>query len=423
MAAGIARSTASALLIAVAGVLVPVSVVTVWVQDIVLDSSRYVATVSPLATDKAIQDAAVYRVRQALVIRRNSKEVTADIAAWMRDKGLPPNAVDVVQGLSPKLDAAVDRTVDVLATRFVHSEDFAAVWTGANRTAHAAVVHALTGKGHGAVGFSDDTVTLDVGRAVARVKKQLENAGMVPASQIPKVDRQMVLFRSEHLPALRSGVRLLDMAGTWLPTVTAVVASAGVLLARRRRRALAVTAGGTALACLAFVVALAVARTVYLDHLPRRVLSPAAGAAVFDTLLRFPWATLRTALALSGVIAVGAYLAGPGRLPGALRGAVDRAADAAARWSGARGGRVGGWFAAHRRWSALTALLLTAVTFTVWERPTVRTVLLLALTLSAALGVIALLAATGRGEEAPRPAARSRRKRRAGAAASGRRRP
>ncbi|MER6418232.1 hypothetical protein [Streptomyces sp. NPDC001137] len=39
----------------------------------------------------------------------------------------------------------------------------------ATRTAHSAVVHALTGQGGGAVGVGDGTVTLDVGTAVDQV--------------------------------------------------------------------------------------------------------------------------------------------------------------------------------------------------------------------------------------------------------------
>ncbi|MGW3031903.1 hypothetical protein ACWDCB_11805 [Streptomyces sp. NPDC001178] len=39
----------------------------------------------------------------------------------------------------------------------------------ANRTAHNAVVHALTGQGRGAVGVGDGTVALDVGTAVDQV--------------------------------------------------------------------------------------------------------------------------------------------------------------------------------------------------------------------------------------------------------------
>ncbi|MGH1553422.1 hypothetical protein ACRAWF_20060, partial [Streptomyces sp. L7] len=46
----IVRKVASAVLIVLTCVLVPVSVLTVWVHDIVLDTDRYVATVKPLAS-------------------------------------------------------------------------------------------------------------------------------------------------------------------------------------------------------------------------------------------------------------------------------------------------------------------------------------------------------------------------------------
>jgi hypothetical protein len=122
-----------------------------------------------------------------------------------------------VKGLGPQLDSAVNDTVEKVATRFVRSDRFEHIWTNANRRAHSAVVHALTGEGRGAVGTNGGTVTLDVGEAVDQVRQALVDAGLSPAAKIPDVDKQMVLFQSDQLKKIRKGAHLLDVIGNWFP--------------------------------------------------------------------------------------------------------------------------------------------------------------------------------------------------------------
>ncbi|MEV7775008.1 hypothetical protein [Kitasatospora sp. NPDC086791] len=392
-------STASAVLITLTCILVPVSLLTVWVHDIALDTNRYVSTVAPLATNPAIQDAAVARITKAVDVKVDGPAVASDVAAWLQAQGLPPKAASAVKALGPKLDDAVDQVVTKAATKVVHSDTFDTVWVQANRAAHAAVVHALTGQGRGAVGVSGDSVTLDVGKVVDTLKGDLVAAGLTPAEKIPDVNKQLVLFQSDKLAKIRGAAHALDVIGNWLPILTVLLGAAGVLLARRRRRALVTTALGAAGGCLLVAIALVIARHYYLDHLPSAVQSPAAAAAVFDTLLRFLRVSLRTAIVLGVVVALGAYLSGGGRLPRGVRGRADHVADSVADWSGAHGvhtGRVGTWTDAHRRWLVLGSLLIVALVFALWNHPTVLTVLLLVLVLLALLAVLALLAASGR---------------------------
>ncbi|WP_405812312.1 hypothetical protein OG524_34285 [Streptomyces sp. NBC_01520] len=395
----ISRNIASAVLIVLTCILVPVALLTVWVHDIALDTDRYVATVSPLALDPAIEDAAVDRITQAADVRVDGSQVTSDIAAWLQSQGLPPKAAQALKGLGPQFEDAVDATVEKVATRFVDSDRFERIWTMANREAHDAVVKALTGEGRGALDVSGGTVTLDVGEAVDQVKEDLVAAGLSPASKIPDVDKQMVLFQSDKLEKIRDAVHLLDTIGNWLPVIVVLIGAAGVFLAHRRRRALARTALGAACACLVVAIALVIARRFYLDHLPPQVQSEASAAAVFDTLLHFLRVSLRTAIVLGVVIALGAYLIGPGRLPVAIRGTSERAADSTARWAfghDVHTGRVGTWAQAHRKWVTLAMMLIVALVFALWNHPTVLTILLLVVILLVLLALLALLAASGR---------------------------
>lgn len=148
----IVRNIASAVLIVLTCILVPVALLTVWVHDIALDTDRYVATVAPLASNEAIEDAAIKRITHAADVRVDGAQAASDIATWLQSQGLPPRAAQAIKGLGPQLDSAVDGAVDKVVTRFVRSDRFEEIWTNANRAAHAAVVDALTGEGRGAVG-------------------------------------------------------------------------------------------------------------------------------------------------------------------------------------------------------------------------------------------------------------------------------
>lgn len=408
----IVTSAASAVMITLTCILVPVSLLTVWVHDIVLDTDRYVSTVTPLASDPAIEAAAVHRITEAADVRVDGAQVASDLAAWLQAQGLPARVGTAVKALGPQLDSAADAAVSKVATRFVESDRFEKVWTTANRAAHSSVVRALTGEGRGAVEVEGGTVTLDIGDAVENVKQDLVKAGLAPAEKIPEVDKQMVLFQSDKLAKIRGAVHFLDVLGNWLPVLTVVLGATGVLFARRRRRALVTTMLCAAAACLILAIGLVVARRYYLDHLPEQVQSPAAAAAIFDTLLRFLRVSIRTALVLGVVVALGAYLSGAGRLPRGVRGTAERAADSAAGWGAAHGvhtGRVGTWVQARRRWLTTGVLLVLALVFALWNHPTVLTVLLLALILLAVLAVLALLAAGGRvGARTDRPGGGSR---------------
>ncbi|GHB74027.1 hypothetical protein GCM10010347_50390 [Streptomyces cirratus] len=391
-------------------ILVPLSLLTVWVHDIVLDTDRYVSTVAPLASDPDVQAAAVHRITEAADVRVDGAEVTSDLAKWLESQGLPPRVGNAVKALGPQLDSAADAAVSKVATRFVEGDRFEKIWTTANRAAHNAVGHALTGEGRGALEVQSGTVTLNIGEAVDKVKEDLVKAGISPAEKIPEVDKQMVLFQSDKLAKIRSLVHLLDVLGNWLPVLTVLLGVAGVLLARRRRRALVTAMLCAAAACLVLAIGLVIARRYYLDHLPEQVQSPSAAAAIFDTLVRFLRVSIRTAIVLGIVVALGAYLSGAGRLPRGVRGTAERAADSAAGWGADHGvhtGRVGTWVQDHRRWLTAGVLLVLALVFALWNHPTVLTVLLLVLILLAVLAVLALLAAGGRlggGAGAPRGA-------------------
>lgn len=165
--------------------------------------------------------------------------------------------------------------------RVVSSKAFDTVWVDANRRAHSALDKALTGNATGAVSAKNGQVTIDVAPIVAQVKDRLVSAGFKPAARIPAVH----------------GLRGVRVEGHRQDQDVSAGAGHHRRLAPRHRRAHRRRGrvpghrpspgpdrgrAGVFAAMVVLGIVLAVARAVYLDHLPVGT-SEDAAATVFDS--------------------------------------------------------------------------------------------------------------------------------------------
>ena len=182
----------------------------------------------------------------------------------------------------------------------------------------------LRGDQGGAVSAQGDTITLNLGPIIEEVSNQMVDAGFSLAGNIPTVDREFTLVQSEAVTKAQTGYRLLDTLGTWLPFVSLGLIAAGVLLARDRWRALVRGALGVTMAMVLLGVALAIARTAYVNTTPADILTPEAAGDVFDTLVRFLRTALRAVAVLGLVVAAAAFLSGHSPQAVRARGGLER---------------------------------------------------------------------------------------------------
>lgn len=393
-----ARGVAAAVLLGISCALVPVAVFASWAGQVTFDTDRYVATVAPLARDRVVQDAVVRRVARALEERAGDGELTGDLARWLRAQGLPPRTAETVRSLGPHFGSAFDESVLRVVDHVVRSDQFATAWADANRTAHRTFLRVLAGEGHGAVEVADGAVTLDLGKLLRLLRRELAEAGLPQAADVPAIDREVVLVRPGRLGTIETAARLLDLGHPWLHVLTVALGTAGLTLARDGR-AVARAALGTVLSCLLFAAAVLALRERFLGRWPESVLPRTAAAAVFDTSVRALRDALGMVLMLGAATAAGAGLAAPGRVPGLVRAALGRAAGACAGRIAARApatGRYGAWAADHHGGLVQGAVLTAVVLLGAWDRPTPRVVLYLLLALAVTLSAIALLTALGR---------------------------
>ena len=388
------RSFFSASLIVVACVLAPLSVVAAWAAGEIGDTGRYVATVSPLASNPDIQAGIANRVTTAVAGQ-------LDISALVQQ---------VTPGDRPRLEALLQKAAGPVTgalTSFVHDQTlnvvssswFATFWDTANRAAHASVVKLLTGEGGGVVQVQDGAVTVDLAPVVEQVKNTLVGDGITIASRIPPIHAGFTVMQVENIGTYRTLFRILQIAGDWLPFVALAFAAAGILLARDRRRALVAVGLGVFVAAGVVGIGVRLGRSFYLDALPADV-SQAAAGAVYDALSRFLVTTCRTVSILGLLVGAAAWLSGPSRPAIAVRGlcsvGIDATRDFADRL-GMKTGPVGAFIQRFRPWITWGAVLIAAVALALWHYPTGKVVIWLAVACLLVLIAVEFLA------DRPRP--------------------
>ncbi|MFG2437239.1 hypothetical protein [Streptomyces sp. NPDC048508] len=373
------------LLIIVAAVLTPLSAVAAWSSDLIGDTDRYVSTMKPLASDPDVQEAVADRVTKAVMQHVDIESLLTSVAPADR-----PRLTKALGPLSGPITSGLTDFVHSTADRFVSSDAFATLWTDLNRTAHASVDKALTGKGGGAVKLTNDAVVIDLAPVIDRVKQALVDRGLGIAAKIPEVHTDFTVMTSDSIGKAKKFYRLLQIVGFWLPVLTLVLAAGGVLLAIRRRRALVTAALAVAAGAAVLGIALWIFRGIYLDGLPSGVSQPAAGS-VFDTLVRFLRTTVRMVITLGIIVALAAWLTGSGRAAtrvlAAWRGGIGAVRNAV----GLDLGPVGAWVHRAKTWLNWTVVAVAAVTLLIWNYPTAAVTVWIAVVALLVLAVVEFL--------------------------------
>ncbi|UGT62284.1 hypothetical protein [Nocardia asteroides] len=407
------RWTAVLILTVLVAVLAISTVVSRYVRTEILDTDRYLSTVAPLASDPALQTELATAVTDEIFARADIEGLTAQALAALTD-AVPaetnrPRVDRAVEGLAPVITRQARGYVDDTVLEFVRSDRFEDLWLQANRTAHAALVAAVTGDvGPEAVTVDENgTVTLSLAAVIDEVKARLLARGFTFAEKIPAVDKRFVLFRSPQLVRAQRAVDALDTAAVVLPwlTIAAAVAAIGVAPPGGRRRALSFVGLAIAGAMLVLAVALLAGRALYLDRIPPEVLAPDAARAIIDTLLVPLRTALRGVAVLGLVLAAVAYLTGGSPSAVAVRRGVGQGMDGVRRLRRSRPPNAVETGAFRARTALRCAIAgTTALLLVCWRYPTGLVMVWIVLGALLALLALELLIRPARGRpEEPEP--------------------
>jgi hypothetical protein len=270
------RTPVSIVLMVMAIILAPLTVVSAWTKAQITDTGRYVNTVAPLADDPNVQSYVATAISSGIINALDIDQRVGDL--------LPP----ALQVLGPTIDNAVEGFIDTAATRFTQSPAFKTLWVEANRAAHKAVVRILTGN-PSSLDVQNSQLTLDIGSVLENFQKYLVDRGFGLADKIDlsKVDKTIVLASGDQVKNLESArqvVRLLKPL-VWVLFLLLVACSVGtVLVARRRGHALIRLGLGFAITMVLVAIGINVARNAFLGALKGEIVPKNVGAALFDAI-------------------------------------------------------------------------------------------------------------------------------------------
>ena len=241
-----ARGISSAIFLTLAVLLAPVIVTSVSAGVVLTDTDRFADTFAPVANDPDLQAAVSQAVGDAAVNAVAQHDPVEALEAYLKEAGASP-AVQMSARLlgAYALQGLETSTRDKIDT-FVASDTFAALWTGALRTVHQTITGAVANDTESSLLRldADGTIWLNSTVVAKAAVEFLEPRSAMVAGFIPTEDIADV--RLAHDPAfaqVRTAARSVPLLITVPLVAGAVVLAVGILLARRRWRALAWTAG------------------------------------------------------------------------------------------------------------------------------------------------------------------------------------
>jgi hypothetical protein len=390
------RPVVAGILVAIVALLAPISVLATWARDEIEDTDRYVETVTPLASDPAVQEAIANRIEQVVFSYLDVDAVTQEVVNAISAQGVPPRIATTLDAVSAPLAAGIRNFISERIEAVVRSELFRTVWIEANRTAHEQMVAVLTGERDGAVDVTTEgSVSVDLAGLIGTVKQQLTDQGFAIADRIPEVQATFTVFESEELADAQWLFSLLDDIATWLPVFGLVLLAVAIFIARDRRRM--VLAAGLAIAgsMLLLGTILNLARPLYLDAIPASM-SVDAAAAVYDTLVGFIRMALRAVAVVALTVAVVAWLSASSGAGAAVRRGLVRGVDALRSGrsrAGLRTGRLGAALAEYRTTVRVVIVGAGAILYLLQDHPTGATALVFVVVIVVLLVVAEVLAA------------------------------
>ena len=288
-----------------------------------LNTNAYVDTVTPLASDPAVQNAIAARVSTEVIKQVDIPKLIDDLAAATGR----PRADEIASAIAGPVNDSVQGFVQKTVLKFVQSPRFQALWVTVNTKAHTQLSAVLTGEGTDVVKTQGDQILVEVGPIVAEVKQDLINSGLSVASKIPSVSLQVPVATVQDLPRIQSYVNLLDDLATWLPLAALILLALGIWLAPLHRRAALIGAGMLAVLMIIMLVALNAVRSAYTNEVANKGLNVPAALVLYDTVLRFLVQAVEAVLVVSIVAVLWLWLAGPGWVGTFLRRWGRRAED------------------------------------------------------------------------------------------------
>jgi hypothetical protein len=326
------RRVIAAILVCVAGFGAVFSVIGLWGARTTLDTDHWVATVADLPRDPAVTAAmSSYLTDEVFTTLNVQKRLT---------EALPPKA----GFLAAPVTSAVHDYMRNTTRKFMQSKQFQELWVSANRFAHAQIL-AVLDKRSDTVSVQGSTVTLNllpvVNNLLVTIERELPTlfgkqlnlptltSGEIPAGLQQKVETalgvtlpddfaQIKLYNRDRLSQLQQAVVTFKRSVGLLVAGTVLALALALWISPNRRRTILQLGLWLTVAVLVLSNVLKAVRDHVLGLVPEGTYRDGVSAAMREVFTRLrDWGDW--ILWIGVVVAVLAYLVGPGRLPVALR--------------------------------------------------------------------------------------------------------
>jgi hypothetical protein len=268
------RALAVGLLICIGGSAFGVYVAAHWVEQQILTPDNWVAMVSPLPKQPVVSTALGGYMSDQLFAAVPVQERIAD--------ALPPRAAFLAAPLTDQLHGLTTNT----SRKFVASDGFQTIWTGANRAAMGRLVATARGQTPPLQARINQRFNINLAGSAGQLRSALGNAAdAIPALQ-PAANKALAI--SADLQArprrIRQFIRTTDFLAAILPLIATASLLTALAISAHRRRTMITIVASIAVIMLLELVALKWARQEVLG-LVRQDSNLAAVSYIFDTLV------------------------------------------------------------------------------------------------------------------------------------------
>jgi hypothetical protein len=394
------RGIISWVLIVLASLLIPISVISVWAIRTVTNTDQYVATMAPLARNPIIIDHLAARTTDALF----SSHIVQNKVTGL----LPAKAKPLVVPITNEVKSYVQG----VALKFYESPAFGKLWDELNRHTHAAVIDIMEGKTSPLLerASKGGAIVVNVAPALKTIVQQLDQRGVTLFNPVKAITSQggkglgITVVTKQQVDKYSGLFNTIVELGWAVPIAALVLGILSIAVATRRRKALLRVTVGIALVTLLFLAALATGRNFFLNEAASLSLRRDVAGAVWDTLLRYLKTDFRWMLLVSLLVAFFAWVFGPARYAVFIRTHVVRggrwigvqgkslsagAGRAAAGSDGAR--RTGGWIVEHINGLRILGVAVAAIVLLFSGNLTGWSLLIILIVLLVYLGLLQLV--------------------------------
>lgn len=355
------RALLSALLIVIATILVPVSVVSTWARIQLVDEQAFVSTFAPLVDDAAVQDLIIDEATDAINEQVDFAALTDQVFDGITALGLPPRAEQALDLLRAPAAQGVQGLVDGAVERVIRSDAFSDVWTFTLTGVHRSLTAVATGDGGGILVLDSDGLGIALGPIIEEVKTRLADAGVGVAALIPEINRTVYIGDGQALTQFRAVYALSNVAGWWLPVLTIALFIGGIAIARRRSVAVVGTGVGLFIGGGMLAVGFGIGSAAVSIVAGELELSPSALSVIYGQMTGSMAQSASVVAGLGVLIAIVGWLMGSSSSGTATRRAVSGFNSTVRDSLAARGLNTGGFGRWLARFKVAIRIVLAAL--------------------------------------------------------------